>query len=164
MAGDFREPREDLVLQLLQADWNKSNTFGQTPKITFGWFNEDAGNAQVTVAQPEESPIDAGDTGYSHISADGNPGQTIGGTIQVHVWSRKEDLSGASTDNPRQYNERCCEEIKRIAGANAVSPTNPDTGNQPVDSLAYDGRVPVPEPDRPSVFHYRATVRYGYDD
>lgn len=160
-----REPRERLVLDLLQADWTAGNTFGLTPKLTFGWFNEDAGNAQVTVGQPEESPIDGGNTGYSHISADGTPGQTVGGTIPVHVWSRTDDLGGASTDNPRQYNERCCEEIKRIVGNHAASPTNPDTGNQPVDSLAYDGREPVPEPDRtPTVFHYKATVRYGYGD
>lgn len=161
-----REAREDLVLELLKDAWNASNTFGVTPKISFGWFREDVPQPQVTVGQPEESPVDGGETGYSHISADGNPGQTIGGTVDVHVWSTPDKLEaqGASTNNPRQYNERCCEEVQRIVGENASTPTNPSTGNEPVSSLAYDGRQPVPEPDHDDRYHYIATVQYGYED
>lgn len=160
-----REPREKLVLALLQEEWTPAHTFGLTPKITFGWFNEDVDTAQVTIRQPEESPVDGGETGYSHIRVGDGPGQTIGGTIQVHVWARESDLEGAETQNPREFNERCCEEIQRIAGEHASQPVNPRSGNQPVGFIAYDGREPIPEPDRtPTVFHYQAIVRYGYDD
>jgi len=161
-----REPREDLVLELLRDQWDPSNTFGVTPDISFGWFREEASQPQVTVGQPEESPANGGETGYSHISADGDPGQTIAGTIDVHVWSTPDRLGAqnASTKNPRQYNERCCEEIQRIVGENASRPTNPDTGNQPVSFISYDGRIPVPEPDFDDRFHYTAPVAYGYED
>jgi len=163
-----REPRERLVLELLKDDWGNGDVddFGITPKISFGWFEEDVDQPQVTVGQPEESPVDGGQTGYSHISADGDPGQTVGGTIDVHVWSSTEDLDAqnASTSNPREFNERACEEVQRIVSANAASPTNPATGNDPVSSIAYDGRQPVPEPDRDDVFHYVAIVQYGYED
>lgn len=160
-----REAREKLVLDLLEDEWNASNTFGATPHISYGWFDESKTVPQVTIRQPEESPVDGGNTGYSHIGPDGDPGQTIGGTVQVHVWSSSDrlDQAGASTSNPREFNERCCEEVQRIVTANAASPTNPSTGAQPVSSIAYDGRDPVPEPDRPNVFHYRALVRYGYE-
>ena len=159
----MREAREKLVLALLQHDWTPANTFDLTPKITFGWFNEDYG-AQVTVGQPEESPVDGGQTGYSHIDpGGGGPGQTLDGTIEVHVWCHPDDLADASTQNPREFTERCCEEIQRIATAHASTPTNPSTGAEPVSSLAYNGREAVPDPDRPSLAHYRAEVRYGYE-
>lgn len=160
-----REAREKLVLALLQQDWTPANTFDATPDISFGWFEEDKDRPQVTVGQPSENPVDGGRTGYSHITADGTPGQTIGGTLYVHVWSSSSRLSqaNASTPNPREFNERACEEVQRIATAHAASPTNPSTGEQPVSSLAYAGREPVPEPDRPEVQHYRAELRYGYE-
>lgn len=160
-----REPREKLVLALLQTDWTPANTFDATPHISFGWFEDGKDVPQVTVGQPEESPVDGGQTGYSHIRVGSGPGQTIGGSIAVHVWSTTDrlDAVGASTKNPREFNERCCEEVQRIVGENASTPTNPSTGAEPVSSIAYDGREPVPEPDRPGVEHYRAEVRYGYE-
>lgn len=160
-----REAREKLILQLLQDGWTPGNTYGVTPHISFGWFDESKDVPQLTVGQPEESPTDGGTTGYSHIRVNSGPGQSIIGTLPVHVWSTYErlDSAGSSSTNPREFNERCCEEVQRIVSANAASPTNPSSGNQPVSSIAYDGREPVPEPDRPEVDHYRAEVRYNYD-
>jgi len=161
-----REPREQLLLHLLRDNWDASNTLGVTPDISFGWFRDEADQPQAAVGQPEESPLGGGETGYSHISPDGRPGQTLAGTIDIHVWSTPQRLEaqGASTNNPRQFNERCCEEIQRIISNHASRPVNPDSGNQPVDVLAYDGRAPAPEPDYDDRFHYIATAAYGYDD
>lgn len=161
-----REAREKLLLELLQAGWKKANTFDVTPHISFGWFDESKSTPQVTIGQPEESPTGGGNTGYSHIRVGEGPGQSIIGTMPVHVWSTHERLSsaGATTSNPREFNERCCEEVKRIVRANASTPTNPSTGAEPVSSIAYDGREPVPEPDRPEVEHYATEVRYTYED
>lgn len=157
-----REPAEKLVLDLLTEYWDSGNSYGLTPKITYGWFNEAPDVPQVTVPQADESTANGGETGYSGIDpSTGDPTQTYSGTVTAHVWSRKDDLDTAGTNNPRQYNGQAAEEIRRIAKDNANKPTNPKTGNTPVDTLAYLGKTPGPdEDDVPAVFHYVVTVGY----
>lgn len=162
-----REPREDLVLELLKANWDATNTFGVTPKLTFGQFDDSQNTPQVTVDQPEESPVDGGQTGYSSMKADGSgPSKTMGGSLLIHAFATAAQLKAqnADTTNPRQYNERVLEEAERILDANAVNPTNPDTGAQPVNYLTFEGRgAPSVDDDRqPPVYHYPATAGYGY--
>ena len=159
------ESPSTLVLDILQDGWTAGNTFGQTPDIHFGWFNEDSTVPQVTVGQPEESPVDGGTTGYNSITQDGSPGQEVDGTVEVNVWARRGDMGSSTTTNPRQYNYQATEEIQRLCEANANAPTNPDTGNQPVDHIAYLGRQPQPDTNRtPTVFRYIVPVGYGYRD
>lgn len=159
-----REPREDLVLRLLEDNWTASNTYEQTPHLSFGWYSSDKPVPQVTVGQPEESPVDGGQTGFSGINpATGEPTKRTGGTIPVNIWSRADDLASATTNNPRQYNERVCEEVRRIIDGHADRPTNPSSGNQPVKYISYQGHAPVPETDEvKAVFRHRAEVSYGY--
>lgn len=161
-----REPREELVRDLLREYWAPSNTYDLTPSIIFGWFDEkDEGQPYVTIGQPDEVPINGGDTGYSAIDpGGGSPHQTIDGVVQCHIWTGSDDLGGATTSHQRDYNSAATDEIKRIVKANANRPTNPQTGNQPVQEIAPGRSRQIEEPDKRGVFHHRRDVGYTYHD
>lgn len=169
-----REPREQLVLDLLQQNWQTDHPFGLTPKISYGWFNEDQETTQVTIGQPDEGPIGGGETGFDGIdTTGGSPHQTRGGTVEAHCWARHGDLGNATTSNPREYltgsaasdgtvSGGVIEEIYDIAQANAVRPVNPVTGNTPVQLLSAGTAAPAPEPDTRGLFHFVVPLNYIY--
>lgn len=159
------EAPETLVQDLLESEWKSGNTFGFTPDIHYGWFDEETTNPEVTVSQSEGSTVDGGQTGYESINQNGVPGQEFAGTVPVNVWSRRSDMSGPNTDNPRQYNYQATEEIKRIIKANADKPTNPNTGNQPVEVIAPLSREAFVETERRKVvFRYLVEIGFNYRD
>ncbi len=157
---------EKLVLDILQEEWSSTLTYDLTPNITFGWFDEDKEIPQVTIRQPDEEPINGGETGFSGIyPADGSPTQRITGTIGVHIWCRPDDLDSATTRNPRQYNQAVTNGIQEIIkDGYQDSPASPRTGETPVNYLSYGGKTPAPEPDDTikMLRHYVVTLNYGY--
>lgn len=161
-----REATEQLVVDLLQDQWDKSNTYSLTPKITFGYFDsKDEGQPAVTVPQPTETPVGGGNTGYDGIDPQGGtPHQTVNAQMSIHIWTSLEDVrdSDATTNNPRQYNERAAQEIVRIVKDNAERPTNPRTGNQPVQFLAPGLGRPVREQKQRNVWHHVQNVNAHY--
>lgn len=159
-----REPREVLVTHLLQDGWTAGNTYGQTPYISFGWFDDSKDRPQVTIDQAKEGPEFRGVTPFDGFAPNGSGdlSQTVTGVVQAHCWAEARKLGSATTDNPRQYLGDAVEEINRIIDANQVKPTNPSTGNQPVRLLAAHQATPVSEPDHSARFHYRVTVSYLY--
>lgn len=169
-----RQPREYLVLHLLEANWDNSDTFGLTPDISFGWWNENKGQPQCLIQTPDEGPTDGGTTGYSAIDpGGGTPIQRIDGVITIHCWARSRDLGNASTDHAAQYldgdtdgsNHGVTEEITDIIQTNASQPTDPTTGNQPVEVLAprtvQQGPTQDDVGDR--VVHRLVEVGYQFD-
>lgn len=167
-----RQPREWLLLNLLEQNWDATNTFGLTPDISFGNWNEAKAQPQVTIPQPDEGPIGGGDTGYDAFDSGGGiPHQTVDGVLDVDVWARDRDLGGASTDAAAKYcsgdkdgsTPGVVAEIQRIVRANADRPTDPVTGNQPVQTIAPGGSRRVPEDDVGSeVVHFVVPVRFLY--
>lgn len=162
-----REPREKLVLDLLQDQWDSTKTYGITPSITYGWFNEDKSVPQVTVPQPEEGPVNGGQTGYASMSGDGSgPSQQIAGACIVHLWARSDDVSGANAaagENPRNWLSYALEMLHKILDDNAVRPTNPSTGEQPVEYVSYGEPAPAHDTNRtPTVYHLVVPVNFGY--
>lgn len=170
-----REPREQLVLDFLEDRWTAANTFGETPHISFGWFDDPPSKPYICVLQPEEGPIGGGETGFDGMDPNlGSPHQTIRGTVPVHVFATNRELDNASTDNPREYltgsasrtdgsvSGGAIGEIYRIVRNNAVDPTNPKTGNTPVQLLSAGDAAPAPEEDETGVFHYLAPINYIY--
>lgn len=174
-----REPREQYVLQLLRKNWQTDHPFGLTPKLSFGWFDEDQNQPQVTTGLPlpDEGPINGGQTGFSSIDpSGGSPNQTIGGTSQVHCWARYQDLrddSNVTTNNPREYlsgsaaddgtvSGGVVAEIERILDNNAVSAANPVTGNTPVQSISMGNASMAREPDERGLIHYVVELIYWY--
>jgi hypothetical protein len=157
------EAPETLVHDLLEDSWVASNTYDFKPDIHYGWFDDDGGNPQLTIGQPEDSTVSGGDTGYQSINQSGEPGQEFAGTVDLNVWSRRSDMSGPSTGNPRQYNYQVTEEIRRIIRNNADQPVNPRTGNTPVEVVAWLSREPFQETERRKVvFRYLVTVGFNY--
>lgn len=161
-----REPREELIVELLKNNWNAPDTFDLTPKISYGWFEEDQSKPQVTVPLPEEGPIDGGDTGYASMSGDGSgPSQQIGGESMVHLWARATDVTGAtgSGQNPRRWLSYAREMVYSIIRDNANQPSNPSSGNQPVNYVSCGEALPAHDADRsPTVFHLVVPVMFGY--
>lgn len=170
-----REPREQLLIDLLRDEWNTDNTFTLQPDISYGWYDEEKGTPQVTIPQPDEGPISGGDTGYSGITPDGTgPNQTISGTLDVSCWCAFDELDNASTEYPQEYLAGSAdrttgdvtlgvvEEIKRIVRENAVRPTNPKTSNQPVRVIAPGDGTQVEEPDTQGLFRYDIPISFVY--
>jgi hypothetical protein len=171
----MREPREQLVLDILRGNWDNTNTFGLTPKISYGWF-EGVDQPQVTIQQPSEGPINGGNTGYSAIDgSDGTLHQDISGSVDLHIWCAFDELDSTSATHPRQYitgdadrtdgsvNLGVLGEIERIVRENAYNPTNPETNNNPVWSMAPGDGNQAPEPDEQGLFHYIKPVQFVYN-
>jgi len=162
----MREEREKLLLDLLRDNWNSSNTYGLTPDISFGWFDERKDQPQITIPQPDEGPINGGSTGYSGLNpTTGELHQDRTGTIDVNIWTEYSTLrdSSATSDNPRQYNAAVKEEMFRIVREHGFNPTNPQTSENPVWSLAPGSSNRVPEPDESDLEHYTASVQYHFN-
>lgn len=170
-----REPREQLVLDLLTHEWDSANTFGETPSITYGWYDDPPARPYANVMQPRSSPVGGGTTGFDGMdSSGGQPVQTISEVVDVHLFAAYGELGNATVSNPREYLTGSADrttgdvtagavgEIKRIVGENGSKPTNPKTGNQPVASLSFRNARPVPEPDDPGVFHQVVETQLVY--
>lgn len=162
-----REPREQLVLDLLDAEWDPSNSFGATPTITYGWYDDPPTRPYINVLQPQEDALGGGETGFDGMNtAQGKPTQTRAVVVPVHAFAVHDELDDASTSHPREYLTGSADrgtgaitggvtgEVHRIVGENSVEPTNPKTGNQPVQSMSVRTSRPVPEPEERGVFHY----------
>lgn len=170
-----REPREQFVLDLLDDGWPADTPFGVTPHISYGGYDSDKDTPQVTVGQPEEGPTGGGETGYDGIDgAGGQPHQTIVGLVPVDLWASINDLDSATTSNPREYltgsadrstgtvTGGAIEELYDIVEANASRPTNPKTGNVPLDVISHGQAAPVPEPDTRGLYHYLVPINFVY--
>lgn len=161
-------------MDLLQQNWNSSNTFSETPSIIYAEWDNPPSKPYVNVEQPTEGPINGGDTGFDGIDPSGNsPHQTISGTVPIHLFASNTELDNATTDNARKYltgiaesdgtiNGGAVEEVYRIVRNNSVNPTNPKTGNNPIDLLSASSFNKVPEPDEPQTFHYAGEIQYIY--
>lgn len=163
-----REARETLIKDLLQANWDSTETHDETPSITFGWFNEEKAKPQVTVSQAREGPERARNATLpvDAVTPDGSGDlhQTITGVVPVHCWADHRNMGAATTPNPRQFTAAAVEEVRRVVNANQVGPTNPSTGNEPVAAIAPAEATPVPEPDHPRRAHYQVNVAFVYFD
>lgn len=170
-----KEPREQFVLQLLEGNWSASNTFDLVPSLLYA-SRDEPDSPHVTFEQPDEGPIGGGATGFSHIHGDGTgPGQTIGGTVTVHAFANDSNLEANSTvttgsaaeyltgnaQNDGTVEGGVVEEIYRIIDDNNDLPTNPTTGNQPVNLLWRGTFRPGPT-DKPDGAHQVGTVSYIY--
>lgn len=170
----MREPREQLVLDLLDDEWVASNTFGEVPTITYGWFEDPPQKPYINVLQPDEGPLGGGETGYDGITGGGTPHQTINSIVDIHIFAATGELDGASTSHPREYLTGSADrstgdvsggavaEVQRIIRDNAVKPTNPKTGNQPIQVQSPGTSRPVAEPDDIGVFHYVTEIQQIY--
>lgn len=163
---ELDDPKRVLA-ELLNDEWDASNTLGVTPEIRTGWRDSDLPAPQVTVGTDEESPITP--TGFSGMSGSGGgPTATIRGTVQVNTWVSRE----VTDENPKQLSSEVSKEIKRVVRENL----NPSTHAFGISGLTAEnyryiswlGREFLPtepsENESPVVYRYLCEIRYEYLD
>ena len=142
------------ITSLLKTNWSGSNTSGVTPTFSTGWFDEKAQHPMVTITNESEATTGGGNTGYFGIDgAGGTAHQQIVGSVDVNVWSTRDDSSSV---NPKQLTFEMSEEVKRIVRANYLSATD-------LDFISWGGRLErVDTNQSPTSYRYLCQVTYGY--
>lgn len=159
----------DLMRNLLRDEWDASATFGVTPDISHGWYDDSKDQPQITIQSPSSNAINGGTTGYDAIDpSGGSPHQTVSGTLPVHCWASYRDVSSSGAGSGAQYldgdtnNDGVIDEIRRIVTANASGPVDPQTNDQPADHLGVVATAVAEEQDPGSrVAHVVVNVRFA---
>lgn len=149
---------EVVVRAILTDEWNPANTLDITPNVHMGWLDPSGNQPEVTVSNPEESPVLGADTGFRGIAPDGSPTKDIGGTVMVNVWASRDRTDA----NPRQLVHLMKEEVRRIIDeVHHDAPTSDD-----LIYLSFDGgqRRVEQEDDPPVVYRFLTRVGYGYSN
>ena len=115
-----RTPVEEAVLFYLREYWVDSNVNDVDSDRHFGWVSPDGTSPEVTVSNPEESPVNTG-TGYTGLNQHGHPTQQMAGTVQVNCWATRDRMPVVSSSggyetrmNPRQWVTLAKLEVERI--------------------------------------------------
>lgn len=162
---------EQVVKELVRREWVDSNVPGDpsdiTPVVLHGWLNEGAGNYQVTVSNPEQSPLNGGQSGYAATRGDGSgPVRQLDGTVQVNVWTARgwtgENGNGG---NPARVAFDMKTEVERILHDHHDG-TDADGNETSLDVVAPLGSTRFvddqsDEWDVP-IFRYNVVAGYGY--
>ena len=100
-----RDAPEVVIKNLIRDAWDET-VFDPgeqfVPSIHHGWVGRDSGDYEITVSNPDESPLRGGETGYSGMDgAGGGPTQDIGGTVDVNCWADAErsGINGVSLNH-----------------------------------------------------------------
>lgn len=136
--------------------WKPANTSGVTPRIHQGWLDRGYDEPEVTITNPEESPVQGGETGYRGIDpAGGSPHQRIDGTVTVVCWSSRE----RSNVNARQLTHEMKEEVRRLIQDDYDAPSS-----SVIDRLSYlnGQRRPEDTEEEETLYRYDVLVGYGY--
>lgn len=163
---------EVVVKNLIRDAWDPAATLDVTPSVHHGWLESehaddaDPGLFEVTVSNPDESPVNGGDTGYSGIDPTGaGPTQRIGGTVEVRTWAQRGRVgtngNGANA-NPRQLAYLFKSHVEDIVHDHAQGT---DAQGNPTDLsfLSPLGSVRrVDDDEEPVMYFYLVTVGYGY--
>lgn len=142
------------IRDLLEDNWDASNTSSITPKIHTGWFNNGWGDTpQVTITNPDENTFGGGDTGFIATEASGaGPVQAYVGTLMVVGWAHHE----MNDQNPKSLVFEFSEEIKRIISNNLFDVQELEW----VSFVGKERRVDVNAD--PTLFRQDCEVRYFY--
>lgn len=152
-----RDAPEVAIKNLIRDNWDATNTESITPSIHHGWVDPGASSLEVTVSNPEELPLDGGETGYSGINQDGKPVQNFTGTVEVNAWSDRD----RTTENPRKMAWLMRVEIGRILHEN-YDP-RPTYDIYPLADLGANRIVEEDdEPGEATTWRYAVTAGYGY--
>lgn len=172
MSAQQPDAPEVIIKNLIRDAWTAANLDpALTPHIHHGWLeSEQDGYYEVTVSNPDESPINGGDTGYSGVDPTGaGPTQRIGGTVNVNVWAQRgrtgED--GVTEGNPRKVAYMMKAEVERILHEVGFDGVVPDGAGGQVETdlnfIAPQGATRLVEPDEePTMYRYEVLAGYGY--
>ena len=89
-----RDAPEVVIKNLIRDAWNPALYAADeqfVPEIHHGWVDPDGTKYEITVSNPDESPVRGGETGYSGIDPTGaGPTQDIDGTVEVNCWADRD--------------------------------------------------------------------------
>lgn len=168
-----RDAPEVVIRNVIRDDWTPGNVAGlqvdTDVAIHHGWLDVDYTLPEVTISNPEESPINGGATGYSGFKPDGSgPTQDISGTVEVNCWTTRTRLANApnaTVDNPRQAVYLMKHEVEEIL-RDHYDATDANGAETDLRRLAYLGATRFVEnaddADRATMYRYRVLVGYGY--
>lgn len=93
------------IKNLIRDEWDETiYDVGEqfVPSVHHGWVDSDGDYYEITVANPDESPVRGGETGYSGIDPTGaGPTQDIVGTVDVNCWadSTRSGVNGVTLNH-----------------------------------------------------------------
>lgn len=149
----YRDAPEVVVKELLRTRWRVETALD--PAIHHGWVRPGFDEPEVTVSEPEESPVRGGNTGFSGTAGDGSgPTKDMNGTVRVNTWADRSRVES----NPKQVVYVMSREIERIIDSHAT----PEDTDLRFLSFLGGTRMP-PETDKePTMFRVRCVIGYGY--
>jgi hypothetical protein len=143
-----------IIRDLLDNNWDKSNTDNIKPEITTGWWNETRFDNMVTVTAMDENVADGGQTGYFGMVSGSTGARLMVGTLQVDCWSDADQFSGSTNAKDVVYN--FSEEVDRIITNNTL-----DTSE--LRFVSFIGRTSNPGLDEsPVIERQSCDLRYSY--
>lgn len=117
MVTKIQEPAVT-IRDLLDNNWQSANTSGVKPRISTGWFDQDALYPQISCsAFPEGTLMWGVESGQGSV-------QVRDGVVNVVTWSHRKMVdSGGSPigTNPKEFRYEMRQEIERIVVANENS-------------------------------------------
>lgn len=155
---------EVIIKHCLRNQWGQTHVNGVTPRIHFGWLDQEYDEPEVTISEPNESPTNAGNTGYAGIDPTGGPPHvdTLG-TVRVNSWCdrpRAENVTpaGESSHNPRQLVYLMGREIQRIVQQNALG------ADSSLSHMWWDGSQRIVDDEGQHImFRTQTVIGYAYD-
>lgn len=165
MSTNVPDAPEVVVKNLIRDNWYPSYTLDVTPDVHHGWVNDENDHPEITVSNPDESPIDGGDTGYSGIAGGGGgPTQTLAGTVEVNVWADRDRMDGLGGQgnpdpNPRQFVHHAKAHVERVIRHLGAGGGSSDLSWLSI--MSADRVVEEPDENEPIMFRYRILVGFG---
>lgn len=157
MAGPTQPP-EITIKDLLEDEWDSSNTHGVTPQIHTGDYNDRWGGPQISILESDEGPLGGGTTGRRATDPTGSGGVSIViGDIDVVAWAHNEFESISTGAERLAYS--MSEEVRRILRNNELSP------GHGLDWITFKSRVKrMDTRANPTLYRYDCRVTYKYED
>jgi hypothetical protein len=144
-----------VIRDLLDNNWDSTNTQSIKPTIVTGWWNETRDQNMVTISGTDETAIGGGRTGYFGTQSNAGPVKDIDGSAQIDCWSDADQFTTSST-SAKNLVWDFSEEVKRIITNNTIKISE-------FRYLSWMGRTELPSLDEsPTVERQSCNVSYSY--
>ena len=135
------------------------------PQIHHGWVYPDGEYYEITISNPDESPMGGGETGYRGIDGSGGgPVQDIGGTVDVNCWADRDRAGENGVQlNPRKAAYLMKWQVEEILRDHW---DGRDADGSQTDLVRYapmGARRLVETDEEPTMWRWQVTAGYGYN-
>jgi hypothetical protein len=162
-----RDAPEVLVKNLIRDAWDETlYDAGEqfVPSVHHGWVDPEGDVYEITISNPDESPVGGGETGYTGIDPSGaGPVQEIGGTVDVNCWAARDraGTNGVSL-NPRKAAFLMKWQVEQILRDHATA-TDASGAETDMRVLAPRAMTRTVDPDEePPMWRWNIAAGYQY--